>query len=151
MSDFKITFKQLPLEIKMLYWYSIILGVASCLLLVPQLGQWYKETFPYPAWRPSFLYLFMAQIIFFIPLRKDGLNILDKMRKYLVFDLGLILTLEIINWMSEDSKDYYLFNRYLNYDSLYIVFGIIIPLSFLIIIGFPLIKNILKKKSNASV
>lgn len=144
--DFKTTFKQLPLVIKILFWYSVIFGIASLLYLLPTVRHWYKAVIPYPGWRPNTSYLSIVIIIYFWTLSGIILSKLDTMRKYLVSFLGIILFMGIIDWISEDSNDYYFSNPYFTYNSLHVTFGISVPLLFLLMIRLAIAEKHIPKE-----
>ena len=150
-SVFKAAFKQLHIAIKVLYWYSLPIGIASILCLLPPLRQWYKAAIPYPGWHPNSGYLTIAVVIYFSTFGGSIRSKSYTIRKYLVVMLGMIFLMGIIDWFAEDSKDYYFSNPYLTYNSLHITLGIGIPLFFLVVIGWLLMKNLVKKNQKASV
>jgi hypothetical protein len=154
LSELNAKIKLLPTDLKWLFWFSVPLFFICTLPLIFAREQLYEKIIPYTGWSPGFIY----GIIAIITLQKTSLeanenNLVNfiNIRHKVVFLLGIYLVLGIYDWFDTAPEYYTHTNPYLRYELLRPIYAIFLPLFWILIIGWPLIKIFFRKESKALV
>jgi hypothetical protein len=150
LSEMKTKFRLLPTDLKWLFWFSVSMFFTCTLSMIFAHEQLYEKIIPYTGWCPQNMYLFLA---FFVGLAKTQSSLLNfvRIRYKIVLLLGIYLVLGIYDWFDKTPEYYTHTNPYLRYEPLRPIYAIFLPLFWILIIGWPLMKNFFRKKSKALV
>jgi hypothetical protein len=154
LSELNSKIRLLPIDLKWLFWFSVLLFFICTLPLIFAREQLYEEIIPYTGWSPGFVY----GIIAIIALQKTSLEANENnlanfinIRYKVVFFLGIYLILGIYEWFDSTPEYYTHTNPYLRYEPHRPIYDIFLPLFWILIIGWPLMKIFFRKKSKALV
>ena len=130
-----ISFKKIPLDIKLLFLFSIAMVLISSFIHFESNKHLYESIIPYTGWQPGREY---KQIFFFIILYsyifKNQEKKLLLIRFISVVYIGSSLYDGISDWTAITPEDYINPNPYLRYDSLRPLYTITLPLLWVLII-----------------
>jgi hypothetical protein len=144
----------LPIDLKLLFWFSVPLFFICTLSLIFTREQLYEEIIPYTGWSPGFVYGIIAIIALkktSLEAKQNNLENFINFRYKVVFLLGIYLILGIYEWFDNTPEYYTHTNPYLRYEPLRPIYAIFLPLFWILIIGCPLMKNFFRNKSKALV
>jgi hypothetical protein len=154
LSKLNAKIRLLSTDLKWLFWFSVPLFFAGTLPLIFAREQLYEKIIPYTGWSPGFMY----GIIVLIVVKNTSFETNDSnlanfinIRYKVVFLLGIYLILGIYDWFDTTPEYYIHTNPYLRYEPLRPIYAIFLPLFWILIIGWPLMKNFFRKKSKALV
>ena len=150
--EWKAKVRLLPTDLKWLFWFSAALSFLCVLAMVFAHEQLYEEIIPYTGWSPEFPYFLVAVLV----IQKTSLETNDSnlanfisIRYKVVYLFGIYLIKGIYEWFEKAPEFYTHTNPYLRYDPNRPIYGIFLPLFWILIIGWPLMKDFFRKKSKA--
>ena len=144
----------LPIDLKWLFWFSITLFSICAYSLIFSSEKLYEEIIPYTGWSPDFVYFIIAIIILnktSLEANQNNLENFINIRRKVVFLLGIYLIKGIYEWFDSTPEYYTHTNPYLRYETLRPIYAIFLPLFWILINGWPLMKNFFRKKSKTFV
>jgi hypothetical protein len=146
LKDLKIKIGLLPTDFKCLFWFSVVVFFPSILFLIFAREQLYELVIPYTGWSPGLLYFVILTLLSSdskSSVKTDTNNLVSSLniRYRIVFLLGIYLILGIFDWFTSGPEYYTHSNPYLRYDPLRPIFTILVPFSWMMIIGWPLAKD----------
>jgi hypothetical protein len=154
LSELNAKIRLLSTDLKWLFWFSVPLFFVSTLPLFFAREQLYEKIIPYTGWSPGVVY----GIIALIAVKNTSFETNDSnlanfinIRYKVVFFLGIYLILGIYDWFDTTPQWYTVTNPYLRYEPLRPIYAIFLPLFWILIIGWPLMKNFFRKKSKSLV
>jgi hypothetical protein len=147
----KLKIRLLPTDLKCLVWFSALLFLPCALSIIFARKQIFEEIIPYTGWSPGFLYFLLAFIILSVPknqTKNEESNIVNilRIRYKIILLFGIYLIFGIYDWFDSAPEWYISTNPYLRYDPLRPIYSIFLPIIWILIIGWPLIKNRKKLK-----
>lgn len=138
-----------PLDLKYLFWFSVVVVFLYLYLIIFASNNLYEKTIPYLGWSPQFIYLIIVSIILFqTPLQNEESNSGNfKTIRYKVIALFVFyLIINFLDWYSKSPEYGSHSNPYLRYSVLRPIYTILIPLFWILIIGWPLLLHFYSNK-----
>lgn len=149
--DLKTRNRKLPVDLMVLSWFSLAMFVPLVLVTVFARKTVFENIIPYTGTSSVYLYMSMVSILMrarnapALPNPSPTADFKTVRYKALLV-LGISLALGIYIWCETGPEWYHSANPYLRYDPLQTVFGIFLPLLWMLIISWPLLKGFWKPR-----
>ncbi len=154
LSELNAKIRLLPSDLKWLFWFSVPLFFVCIVPLIFAREQLYEKIIPYTGWSPGIIYGVIAFIAVkntsFETNNSNHANFIN-LRYKVVLLLGMYLIVGIYDWFDTTAERYTHTNPYLRYEPLRPIYAIFLPLFWILIMGWQLMKNFFRKKSKALV
>lgn len=134
-------YKNTPKDIKLIALFSICIVVLSKLMRLDNFKSIYESIIPYTGWAPGMIYGGIIFCIFigigFVEIQKS----VQFTRLFILALLTLAIIIGIVDWINADAISYTSTNPYIQHKPYRQIFLLVIPFSWMLLIGINTLKT----------